>query len=118
MSAGRGCVACGHSAWCCVARGRAAPGRCFGLVHGVGFANALSELALDREHLLLALFSFNVGVELGQLAVVVLLALVLYWIRDPRALRRYVTFPGSVAIAASGLFLVLERSGLGPLVGV
>jgi len=91
---------------------------CFGLVHGLGFANALSELAFDREHLLLALFSFNVGVELGQLAVVVLLALVLYWIVDPRALRRYVTFPGSVAIAASGLFLMLERSGLGPLVGV
>jgi hypothetical protein len=86
---------------------------CFGLVHGLGFANALSELAFDREHLVLALFSFNVGVELGQLAVVVLLALALYWIRDPRSLRRYVTLPGSVAIAASGVFLVIERAGLG-----
>lgn len=88
---------------------------CFGLVHGLGFANALSELAFDREHLVLALFSFNVGVELGQLAVVVLLALVLYWIRDPRSLRRYATVPGSMAIAASGLFLVIERAGFGPL---
>jgi len=86
---------------------------CFGLVHGLGFANALSELTFDREQLLLALFSFNVGVELGQLAVVGLLALVLYWIPDQRSLRRYVTLPGSVAIAASGLFLVIERAGLG-----
>jgi HupE / UreJ protein len=83
----------------------------FGLIHGLGFANALTELSFDREQLVLALFSFNLGVELGQIAVVALLALVLYWIRDPHRLRRYVTFPGSLAIAASGLFLVIERAG-------
>lgn len=85
---------------------------CFGLIHGLGFANALAELSFDREHLVLALCSFNVGVELGQVAVVVLLGCVLFWIRDPRQLRRYIIFPGSVAIAASGLFLVVERAGL------
>jgi hypothetical protein len=85
---------------------------CFGLVHGLGFANALAELSFDREHLLLALFSFNVGVELGQVVVVALLALAFYWIRDPRPLRRYVTLPGSLAIAACGLVLVVTRSGL------
>jgi hypothetical protein len=47
--------------------------------------------------------------------VVVLLALALHWIRDPRSLRRYVTLPGSVAIATSGLFLVIERANFGAL---
>jgi hypothetical protein len=81
----------------------------FGLIHGLGFASALSALAFGREHVLLALLSFNVGVELGQIAVVVLLALVLHLIRERRELERYATALGSAAIAASGLFMVLER---------
>jgi hypothetical protein len=42
----------------------------FGLIHGLGFASALSELGLPRESLARSLVSFNIGVELGQLAVV------------------------------------------------
>jgi hypothetical protein len=42
----------------------------FGLVHGFGFAGVLAEMALPRDHLLPALFGFNLGVELGQLAAV------------------------------------------------
>ncbi len=41
---------------------------CFGLLHGFGFAGALSEIGLPRGDIPLALFAFNVGVELGQLA--------------------------------------------------
>lgn len=41
----------------------------FGLVHGLGFANVLAELDLPRDNLLAALFAFNLGVELGQLAI-------------------------------------------------
>jgi hypothetical protein len=81
----------------------------FGLIHGLGFASALSALAFGREHVVLALLSFNVGVELGQIAVVVLLALVLHLLRERRVLERYATALGSVAIAASGLFMVFER---------
>jgi hypothetical protein len=44
----------------------------FGLVHGFGFAGVLAEMALPRAHLLPALFGFNLGVELGQLAVAAL----------------------------------------------
>lgn len=44
----------------------------FGLVHGLGFASALTELGLPRASLARSLISFNVGVELGQLAVVAL----------------------------------------------
>jgi hydrogenase/urease accessory protein HupE len=42
----------------------------FGLVHGLGFAGALKEIGLPQNHLLVALLTFNVGVELGQLVVV------------------------------------------------
>lgn len=42
----------------------------FGLVHGLGFAGALKDIGLPQNHLLIALLTFNVGVELGQLAVV------------------------------------------------
>lgn len=51
----------------------------FGLVHGFGFSNALREMDLSRSHLALSLFSFNLGVELGQVAfVLALFPLVLY----------------------------------------
>jgi hypothetical protein len=81
----------------------------FGLIHGLGFASALSALAFGREHVVLALLSFNVGVELGQIAVVVLLGLVLHLLRERRVLEGYATAVGSAAIAAAGLFMVLER---------
>ena len=44
----------------------------FGLVHGLGFAGALQQIGLPQNHLLLALLTFNLGVELGQLLVVAL----------------------------------------------
>jgi hypothetical protein len=83
----------------------------FGLVHGLGFASALSELAFDPNQLVLALFSFNLGVELGQVAVVALLALLLHAMRRWRELERYATLAGSAAIAASGLVLMIHRVG-------
>jgi hydrogenase/urease accessory protein HupE len=58
----------------------------FGLVHGLGFAGALQEIGLPQQHLFVALLTFNVGVELGQLFVV-LLAFGLY-----RALVRWPQF--------------------------
>ena len=50
----------------------------FGLLHGFGFAGALADIGLPRQDLALALFLFNVGVEVGQLAVVAV-ALALTW---------------------------------------
>jgi hypothetical protein len=51
----------------------------FGLVHGFGFSNVLREMDLARAHLALSLFSFNLGVEIGQLAfVLALFPLVIY----------------------------------------
>lgn len=48
----------------------------FGLIHGLGFAGALAEIGLPQNHLMIALLTFNVGVELGQLLVVGLAYLV------------------------------------------
>jgi hypothetical protein len=45
----------------------------FGLIHGFGFSNVLREMQLSRSHLALSLFSFNAGVEVGQLLFVLLL---------------------------------------------
>ena len=81
----------------------------FGLVHGMGFANALTDMAFDGPSLLLTLFSFNLGVELGQLSVVAVLLAALHWVRSPEHLQRYVIFPGSATIAMSGLFFAVER---------
>lgn len=81
----------------------------FGLVHGMGFANALTDMAFEGPALLLTLFSFNLGVELGQLTVVAGLFAALHWIRSPEHLQRYVIFPGSAAIAIAGLFFAVER---------
>lgn len=52
----------------------------FGLVHGFGFANVLSDLELPTHGLVLSLVSFNLGVELGQLAVVLVLAPFSVWL--------------------------------------
>ncbi len=80
----------------------------FGLVHGMGFANALTELSIDRRQLLLALFSFNLGVELGQLAVVALLSLALYGVPD-KYLAKYVIVPGSALIFVIGILFAAQR---------
>jgi hypothetical protein len=82
----------------------------FGLLHGLGFAGVLSDMGLPERHRLLALLAFNLGVELGQLAVIALvggsLALWATVGRDRQALVR----PVSLAIAAVGLFWTVRRA--------
>ncbi len=46
---------------------------CFGLLHGLGFAGALTEVGLPSEEIPLALFTFNVGIEIGQIAFVLVI---------------------------------------------
>jgi len=53
----------------------------FGLLHGLGFAGALAEIGLPQEEIPLALFGFNVGIELGQLAFVGGVLAALRWLR-------------------------------------
>jgi hydrogenase/urease accessory protein HupE len=82
----------------------------FGLVHGFGFASVLREFGLPAEALGWSLFSFNVGVEIGQLAVVLAVATALAAIRRySDALRRRVAFAGSIVVIAAGTYWFVER---------
>lgn len=85
----------------------------FGLIHGLGFAGALSELELPTGSLIVGLLGFNVGVEFGQLAVIGLALAATIAIRDAGTYRRYVVVPGSLVIAAAGLWWFVERAFLG-----
>ena len=81
----------------------------FGLLHGLGFAGVLGELGLPQHNRLAALLAFNVGVEVGQLAVVALAGLVLYLWEKAGLQRRALTRPASLAIAAVGLVWTVRR---------
>ncbi len=81
----------------------------FGLFHGLGFAGVLDEIGLPPAHATLALFAFNGGVELGQIAVAVaallLAKLVGERLGDPKRLRRVAGY----ALGCVGVFVTLER---------
>lgn len=82
----------------------------FGLVHGLGFAGALNNLALPRHARVLALAAFNVGVEIGQLAIVVVVLPLLYAASRRGWYPRIVMGLGSLGIAWLAVIWVLERA--------
>ena len=82
----------------------------FGLLHGLGFAGALGELGLPEASFLAALLAFNVGVELGQLAVLAGAFLALGALRDRPWYRRAVAVPLSVGVAGAGLYWTAVRT--------
>jgi len=87
---------------------------CFGLVHGFGFASVLGDLGLPRGALALALAGFNVGVEIGQLAVVLAVVPLIYILRNARFYRPGILVGGSSAIAfVAGVWFVGRALGLG-----
>lgn len=82
----------------------------FGLIHGFGFASVLADLGLPDSALLIALLGFNVGVELGQLAIVSAFLPVAYLLRRSLFYRALVLAGGSLLIAGiAGLWLA-ERA--------
>jgi hypothetical protein len=90
----------------------------FGLIHGVGFANVLADLDLQREGLLTALFAFNLGVELGQLAIVAALLPLLIILGRKPVYGRVALPAASFAVAAVGAMWFVERAlGLAILPG-
>jgi hypothetical protein len=96
------------------ARLRFAIAFCFGLVHGFGFAGVLTEIQLPQERLLPALLGFNVGVELGQLAIVAAVWPVLAALARLRdgAWHRRVLEGGTGVVCALGVYWWVGR-GLG-----
>ncbi|QJE03332.1 HupE/UreJ family protein [Massilia forsythiae] len=82
----------------------------FGLIHGFGFASVLLDLGLPRSALLLSLVGFNVGVELGQLAIVLLFLPLAFLARNTVLYRRGVLGAGSCLIVLLALAWLVERS--------
>lgn len=82
----------------------------FGLLHGLGFAGVLREVGLPEGQFVPALVSFNVGVELGQLAVIALAYLTAgIWGRNRTWYRSRIVIPASATIATVGLFWTVQR---------
>jgi hypothetical protein len=83
----------------------------FGLIHGLGFANTLGELLPPRD-VIVPLLCFNIGVEIGQLTIVLGVLPILYGVcrvLGAERYRRYVLPMIAGTIAAIGLFMLKDR---------
>jgi hypothetical protein len=81
----------------------------FGLLHGFGFAGVLNELGLPAGALASALIAFNVGVEVGQLAVIGVALAAVAAFRKREWYRQRIVIPASIGLAAVGLFWFVQR---------
>jgi hypothetical protein len=82
----------------------------FGLLHGLGFAAVLVELGLPKSEYISSLISFNIGVEFGQITVIVLALLATRWFAKKPQYRQYVVIPLSVLIAVIAIYWFIERT--------
>lgn len=81
----------------------------FGLIHGFGFASVLTELGLPKDALVLSLLGFNLGVEIGQLAIVAAFLPVAYVLRNTALYRKGVFVGGSILTMLVALVWLAER---------
>jgi hypothetical protein len=81
-----------------------------GLMHGFGFSSTLMDLDLPRSNLVLTLFGFNAGVEIGQVAIVAVFVPLAYAARNTTAYRRVALVGGSIAIALVATIWLVERA--------
>ena len=82
----------------------------FGLLHGFGFASVLADMGLPHGARVVSLFAFNLGIEAGQLAVVLTVMPIVYALRSGTFYRRAVMPWGSAAIAALALVWLVQRA--------
>lgn len=82
----------------------------FGLVHGLGFASSLNEIGLPPGKFFTSILSFNLGVELGQVAVIVAVfsLFILPW-RNKTGYKKLVTYPLSILIGLIAAYWTVER---------
>ena len=84
----------------------------FGLFHGFGFASVLAHLGVLGEHMALSLFGFNLGVEIGQIAVILVIFPVLYMIRNYAFFPKIILRFGAVALIMLSAVWFVERAFL------
>ncbi|WHY91251.1 HupE/UreJ family protein [Neobacillus cucumis] len=80
----------------------------FGLIHGLGFASLLREMAISKSHLVVALINFNLGIEAVQLTIVLLLLPLLTYMFKLKASPKIVKF-GSMVIVLLGAIWLIQR---------
>ena len=82
----------------------------FGLLHGLGFASVLMDIGLNPSHFITGLISFNIGVEFGQLAVIIIAYLAIgITFSKTRFYRPFIQIPLSLIIASIGGWWFVER---------
>ena len=82
----------------------------FGLIHGMGFATALREVGLPAGSFFTALFSFNVGVELAQLSILLLAYFSIgKWFKDKEWYNIRIVYPLSSVIACIAFYWTIQR---------
>ncbi len=83
----------------------------FGLFHGCGFASALAEAGLPENNFMLALLTFNLGVEVGQITVILLAWLLIgKWFNDKSWYKKRIVIPISLCIGSIALYWTIERA--------
>ncbi len=82
----------------------------FGLVHGLGFASSLNEIGLPRNKFTLSILSFNAGVELGQVAIILIIFLLVVMPFGKKYFyRKWIVFPMSAIIGLVALYWSVQR---------
>jgi hypothetical protein len=81
----------------------------FGLIHGMGFANGLRELGLSSSHFIETLVAFNLGVEFGQLVVVLVVGLLVWPVLSNERVVRLIQRWGSISILLMACVWLAER---------
>jgi hydrogenase/urease accessory protein HupE len=85
---------------------------CFGLIHGFGFAGVLREMGISsiETGILVPLFSFNLGVELGQITIASIVLPLIWWLHGKEKISKYLVPVGSVLTCLAGGYWLLERT--------
>jgi hypothetical protein len=83
---------------------------CFGLIHGMGFANALHDLGISENHFTESLICFNVGVEIAQLFILVLLYFgIAFFFKNKIWYKQRIVYPISSIIACIAMYWFVQR---------
>ena len=81
----------------------------FGLLHGIGFAGALTQIGMPQGQFITGLVSFNIGVEFGQLTILLGAWMLLHWFYNRPWYRMHIQIPASALIAAVGLYWTVDK---------
>jgi hypothetical protein len=82
----------------------------FGLIHGLGFANALKEIGLPKNQFFASILSFNIGVELGQITIIfAAYFLIGKWFSNKIWYKERIVYPFSSIIGCVALYSTIER---------